>query len=183
MLSKILIASLVLLFTQLPALQSWNFALERLSLSQLSTVNPTYSTVILSGAMGARNLEVCHLMVVSECLSWLSLKNERSIREVYSPMKIKFRQSGGYAGLRMSCEINTASLPSEEATQLISLVENSRIFQATSQRTPNAADLLTYEFTIETKAGTHQVSFDDLSLPESIRPLLEYLQSQTKPLR
>lgn len=100
-------------------------------------------------------------------------------------MKIKFRQSGGYAGplLSVGCEIDTESLSPEETAQLSSLVEDSGILQATSQRTPNAADLLTYEFTIETREGTHTVSFDDLSMPDRIRPLLEYLQNRSKPLR
>lgn len=98
-------------------------------------------------------------------------------------MKIKFRQSGGYAGLRMGCEIDLGSLPPQEANRLTALVEHSGILQATSQRTPNAADLFTYEFTIETKDRNQQVSFDDMSLPEPIRPLLDYLQGQAQPLR
>ncbi len=98
-------------------------------------------------------------------------------------MKIKFRQSGGYAGLRMGCEMDTDSLPPQEADRLTALVETSGIRQATSQRTPNAADLFNYEFTIETREGTHQVSFDDMSLPERVRPLLDYLRGQAQPLR
>jgi hypothetical protein len=98
-------------------------------------------------------------------------------------MKIKFRQSGGYAGLRMGCDLDTKSLSSEEATQLESLVNTSGILQANSGRSENAADLISYEIAIETQAGTHQVKFDDLTLPESVLPLLDYLQSQAKPLR
>jgi hypothetical protein len=98
-------------------------------------------------------------------------------------MKIKFRQSGGYAGLRMGCDLDTKSLSSEEATQLESLVKTSGILQSKSGHTENAADLINYEITIETKEGTYQVQFDDLTLTESVLPLLDYLQSQAKPLR
>jgi hypothetical protein len=98
-------------------------------------------------------------------------------------MKIKFRQSGGYAGLRMGCDLDTNSLSSDEATQLESLVNTSGILQANSGRSENAADLISYEMTIETQSGTHQVKFDDLTLPESVLPLLDYLQSKAKPLR
>ena len=98
-------------------------------------------------------------------------------------MKITFRQSGGYAGLVMGSEIDTDSLAAEEAAKLKSLVEQSGILQAQSKQTPNSADLLYYEITIETKKGIHQVSFDDMSLPESAIPLLEYLQDRAKPLR
>lgn len=97
-------------------------------------------------------------------------------------MKIKFRQSGGYAGLHMGCEIDTDSLPAPEADRLTALVENSGILQATSQRSLNAADLFTYEFAIEASQGSQQVSFDDMSLPERVRPLLDYLQGQAQPL-
>ena len=95
-------------------------------------------------------------------------------------MKIKFRQTGGFVGLVIGCEVNTVLLPADKAARLQSLVEQSGILQATSKRTPNAADLLIYDFTIETRDGCHQVSFDDLSLPEPVRPLLEYLQNQAR---
>ncbi|WP_309734914.1 protealysin inhibitor emfourin [Chamaesiphon sp. OTE_75_metabat_556] len=98
-------------------------------------------------------------------------------------MKIKFRQSGGYAGLRMGLDLDINSLSTDESTQLESLVKTSGILQSKSGRAENAADLINYEITIETKEGTHQVKFDDLTLPESVLPLLEYLQSQAKPLR
>jgi hypothetical protein len=98
-------------------------------------------------------------------------------------MKIRFRQSGGYAGLRIGCDLDTKSLSSEEATQLESLVNTSGVLQANSGRSGNAADLISYEIEIETNQGTHQIAFDDLTLPENILPLLEYLQSQAKPLR
>ena len=98
-------------------------------------------------------------------------------------MKITFRQSGGYAGLIMGSEINTDSLSAEEAAKLQSLVKQSGILQAQTKQTSNVADLLNYEITIETKEGIRQVSFDDLSLPESAVPLLEYLQERAKPWR
>jgi hypothetical protein len=41
---------------------------------------------------------------------------------------------------------------------------------------------LNYNITVETSEGAPTVSFDDLSLPENVQPLLEYLQSCAKPL-
>lgn len=113
-----------------------------------------------------------------------SLSSEKSpVNKVKKHMKIKFRQSGGYAGLRLGCDLDNKSLSSDEATQLESLVNTSGILQAHSGRSENAADLINYEITIETNQGTHQVTFDDLTLPENVLPLLDYLQSQAKPLR
>ncbi|MFB2772751.1 protealysin inhibitor emfourin [Pelatocladus sp. BLCC-F211] len=99
-------------------------------------------------------------------------------------MKVKFSQSGGYAGLRRGCELDTDSLPSDEAAKLQSLVEQSGILQAESRHAPHARDLFNYNITIETSEddAIRTVSFDDLSLPESAEPLLEYLQDCAKPL-
>ncbi len=96
-------------------------------------------------------------------------------------MKITFRQSGGYAGLIRGCELDTDALPDEEVARLRSLVQQSGILQAQSNPTPNAFDLCNYELTIETNEGIHQISCDDLSLPEEAVPLVEYLQEQARP--
>lgn len=99
-------------------------------------------------------------------------------------MKIKYHQSGGYAGLRLGCDLDTKLLPLEEATKLESLVKKSGVSQVKNTRSENAAaDLIDYEITIETNDAKQQVKFDDLNLPENIVPLLEYLQSQAKPIR
>lgn len=117
------------------------------------------------------------------CRSGISLGQKCSSNEVYLPMQITFRQSGGYAGLIMGCQIDTNSLTAEEAADLQTKVKQSGILQAQSQKTPHAADLLNYEITIETSQGKHQVTFDDSSLPQEALPLLEYLQRRAKPLR
>lgn len=127
--------------------------------------------------------KVNYLSGMPEYLSWLEFSKHHRINKVELPMKIKFRQSGGYAGLIMGCELDTNLLSPEEATKLQSLVEQSDIFQTKSDRSENTADLINYEITIETKAAKHQVRFDDLTLPEKVLPLLDYLQSQAKPLR
>jgi hypothetical protein len=95
-------------------------------------------------------------------------------------MKIIFRQSGGYAGLRLGYEVDTASLPAEEATKLESLVQQSGILETrnTTNTTPTARDLFQYQITVETQGTNIQVSFDDLSLTPGIEPLLDYLQDR-----
>lgn len=118
-----------------------------------------------------------------EYLACLQSNEKPPISMANTHMKIKFRQSGGYAGLRMGCELDTNVLSIDEAAQLESLVKTSGILKAKSDRSENTADLINYEITIETKEGTHQVTFDDLTLPESVVPLLDYLQSHAKPLR
>ena len=127
--------------------------------------------------------KVNDLSGMPENLSWLSFSKHHRINKVELPMKITFRQSGGYAGLRMGCELNTKALSLEETAQLESLVETSGILQTQTALSANTADLINYEITIETKEGKHQVTFDDLTLPASIIPLLDYLQDRAKPIR
>lgn len=96
-------------------------------------------------------------------------------------MKVTFRQSGGYAGLIVGCELDTDSLPADEAATLQSLVEESGILQAKGGYAPQGRDLLQYEITIETSEGVHRVLLDDTTIPESAVPLIEYLQSRAAP--
>lgn len=117
-----------------------------------------------------------------ECLFCLPLSQKLLISKVESPMKIKFRQSGGYAGLIRGCELDTNLLPPDEAAQLESLVKKSGILQAKSVHSENAADLINYKITIQTQKDIYQVTFDDLTLPENVLPLLDYLQSKSKPI-
>ncbi|MDJ0599394.1 MAG: hypothetical protein QNJ37_11200 [Crocosphaera sp.] len=96
-------------------------------------------------------------------------------------MKITFRQSGGFAGLIRGCTIDTANLSESEAAQLESLIKQSNILEATSQLTSQARDLGQYQVIVETEKGTVQVSFDDMTVPETAQTLLQYLQELSKP--
>ena len=94
-------------------------------------------------------------------------------------MKIKFRQSGGYAGLTKGCEINTELLSSEEAKELKSLVDQSGILEAKSKKSPNVADAYNYHLVIETIKKTYQVSFDEQNLYEEVIPLIDFLEDRS----
>ncbi len=99
-------------------------------------------------------------------------------------MKITFRQSGGYAGLIMGCEIDTASMKQTDAELLQSLVERSGILelQEKERRAPKGRDLLHYEIHVETGKDVYEISFDDMSIPDNVIPLLEYLKERSGPL-
>lgn len=79
------------------------------------------------------------------------------------------------------CELDTDSLFPNEAITLQSLVEESGVLKAKDGHTPQGRDLLQYEITVETNEGVYHVSFDDMTLPESAAPLIEYLQSHSTP--
>ncbi len=168
------IASLTLLIQLFPLLNS-NFS--------LGNSFSSYQILLANSTQGTNNTKVNYLSGMPEYLSRLWFSKHHRINKVELPMKINFHQSGGYAGLRMGCELDTNVLSIDEAAQLESLVKTSGILQTKSARSENTADLINYEITIEIKEGKHQVTFDDLTLPESIVPLLDYLQSHATPIR
>ena len=173
----------LLLSTQFTSLSEGNSHLtENLVSDKLAIIEPANFTVVMATSRTMADSNVSHFGLLTGCVPRLSLENRHSINEVSLPMKIEFRQSGGYGGLIMGTEINTDLLTAEEAAKLQSLVEQSEIL-AQSKQTPNSADLLQYQIIIETKEGVRQVSYDDLSLPESAVPLLEYLQDRAKPIQ
>ena len=96
-------------------------------------------------------------------------------------MKVQFVQSGGYLGLIKGCEIDTTTLPEEEAKQLESLVEASGISAPTESLSDSARDLQQYEITIDD--GTSKISavLDDETLPPSAKPLVGYLRKRSGP--
>jgi hypothetical protein len=98
-------------------------------------------------------------------------------------MKVIFQQSGGFAGLIRGCELNTDDLPAAEAKELQSLVKQSRLKNVKGGPTPGARDLMVYEIIVETGDEVQRVSFDELSVPERVEPLIDFLQGRAKPQR
>ena len=96
-------------------------------------------------------------------------------------MRVRFQQSGGYAGLIRGCELDTESLPPEEARVLRSLVNKSNIKGSKRYITRDARDLRTYSITIEKDQESNSISFDDMSVPKEVRELLGFLESRAKP--
>lgn len=79
-----------------------------------------------------------------------------------------------------ACELDTASLQTEEAifaTSLVDLEELDRVGRVNSI----ASDAIQYEITVESDGFVRSVRFDDLTVPHSLLPLLSYLRGQAKP--
>lgn len=94
-------------------------------------------------------------------------------------MKLTFRQSGGFAGLSLGCEIDDADLPPAEAARLRRLVRRGRLEDAAPPA--EARDVTTYAITIETPAGVRHTTFHDLAVPERVQPLLDFLRRRAGP--
>lgn len=92
-------------------------------------------------------------------------------------MKVQFARTGGVAGIRLTVTLDTETLPHAEADRLRRLVAAARLFdQPASRRLPGpGADRFQYQVTVEEGDRIKKVELDESSVPETFRPLLDYL--------
>jgi hypothetical protein len=94
-------------------------------------------------------------------------------------MRIDFEREGGYAPLRLEYHANTDELPQDIAEKLLDLVKSSGIMeiqqseQALSKPFP---DMFTYRLNLSEGESLRSFSFNDITIPASLHPLLELLQ-------
>lgn len=95
-------------------------------------------------------------------------------------MHIDFESSGGYANITLTYHGNTEELPGEVANKLIELVESSRIFDLNEKEVApglfGPADVLYYKLKIYEGNKRISLSFNDITVPDSLHPLLTFLQ-------
>ena len=92
-------------------------------------------------------------------------------------MHIDFTRSGGFAGIRLSCSMDTNDLPSEQAAELAELIGSAAFFDLPARLIPEKSRPDRFEYRLSVDAGekSHTVTVSDASAPESLRPLLNYL--------
>ena len=96
-------------------------------------------------------------------------------------MKITYRRTGGFAPIPVSCALDTETMPADEAQELKRLVAASSIVQLESRRNPAARDVRLHTIKVEEDAGAaKEVSFDDVSIPAEVRPLVQFLEARAK---
>jgi len=93
-------------------------------------------------------------------------------------MKITYRRTGGFAPIPVSCALDTETMPADEAQELKRLVAASSIVQLESRRNSAARDVRLH--TIKVEDDGKEVSFDDVSIPGEVRPLIQFLQARAK---
>ena len=96
-------------------------------------------------------------------------------------MKLKFRQEGGFAGLFLGCDLDSASMSAEDAAALEALIVKSAL-QSLKAKGPDAArDMAGYEIVVDGPEGTVELRFDDATIPEGLDDLLEFLRERSVP--
>lgn len=92
-------------------------------------------------------------------------------------MKLYFRRSGGFAPIFQGCNFDTEANPDPI---LDGMVQASGIMSETNKKVPQARDVYYYTFEIELNGQKHKVTFDQLSVPEKVKPLLEFCQKHAQ---
>jgi hypothetical protein len=95
-------------------------------------------------------------------------------------MKIRFRQTGGFGGLVLGCDLDTSTLPPAEAQELTRLIKQTNLEKIQTRRSEKARDLQNYEIAVEGDGITAKASFDDMSVDASVEPLLDFLRQRAR---
>lgn len=92
-------------------------------------------------------------------------------------MLIQFERRGGFAGVRKDTKLDTESLPSEKAQELLELIDKADFFNL-PEKFPvpkRGADYFQYRLTIETEGKKHTIEVSEPAAPPTLRPLLQFL--------
>lgn len=89
---------------------------------------------------------------------------------------VGFRQSGGFAGLVKSCEVEGKTL-----SPAVSVALERHTRQATSVPLPSARDMLVYELQLDTDEGPMRLAFDEFGVPADLSAFVKALASRAKP--
>jgi hypothetical protein len=100
-------------------------------------------------------------------------------------MLIQFERTGGFAGMRQSATIDTASLLAEQTRALENAIEAAHFFDLPAQMAApaQAADYFHYRVTIEAEAKRHTVDVDEPAASPELQMLLQQLTQLARTAR
>ncbi len=92
-------------------------------------------------------------------------------------MLISLERSGGFAGISKVIEIDSANLPQNQAEQLPMLLESANFFNLPAYIADESKqrDRFQYTLTIEDKNKQHTVTVNESSIPETLKPLIDWI--------
>jgi hypothetical protein len=98
-------------------------------------------------------------------------------------MKVRFRRSGGFAGLVRGAELDTAALPGPEAAELERLVAAAPL-ASVKRAAVRGADRQQYEIAVEREGAPRiEARFDDSALSDDLAALVAFLNARAKPIK
>lgn len=100
-------------------------------------------------------------------------------------LKISYQRSGGFAGLVRGATVDVAALApavSRLVTRLVRTALAAGVKPGKKAKTQGVSDLRVHDFVIETDDGPLHWSFDELSLPKVLAPLVAFMAKRSKPI-
>lgn len=92
-------------------------------------------------------------------------------------MQIEFERTGGIAGMTVTASVDTDTLPDDERQEVCQLIEDANFFElpATVTDSTPRPDGFNYEITIGDGRRSHTVVTSDGAAPDTLVPLLDWL--------
>jgi hypothetical protein len=105
-------------------------------------------------------------------------------------MRVFLERTGGFAGISKRINVDTNTLPLEEAEELRRLVAVADLFQLPEQiisssqesdrKSSTGSDRFQYQITVEDHSQQHTVIVSEAALPTTLKPLIAWL-NQAQP--
>ncbi|MGH9548679.1 MAG: protealysin inhibitor emfourin [Terriglobales bacterium] len=108
-------------------------------------------------------------------------EDKKQVDERAKAMIVRYEKTGGFVATHKTCCIDSSKLDASEREKLHALVSESGIEAVKDklkQTNQGAADVFYYDIRVEDNGKTHEVFFDDSTLPAKYRPLVTYLNSK-----
>jgi hypothetical protein len=90
-------------------------------------------------------------------------------------VKIHFVRSGGFAGLRLTVDLDTGNMAREEAFEIEQLVNEAEFFDLPARGLSGGGGADRFEYRIQVSSSTrraHAVTMTEQTVPERLQPLL-----------
>ena len=92
-------------------------------------------------------------------------------------MRIDYERTGGFAGMRLAAQIDTAALPADQARALQDSIEAAHFFDLPARipAAPEVADQFHYHVAMEAEGKQHTVDVGEASASPALQELLQQL--------
>lgn len=95
---------------------------------------------------------------------------------------VRFRVSGGFAGLVRGCEVGGDTLSAADRRSLEQVLTRASEAGGGAARAPGARDTRQFDLSVDTDGGVREVSFDEMNVPPSLDGLVGRLEQQSRPI-
>ena len=96
-------------------------------------------------------------------------------------MHIEFEISGGYVNINLAYREDTEKLPPDVVSKLLGLIKSSRVLEIQQNEIDSTIagppDAFHYKLTLYEGGQKKSLSFNDATVPDQLKPLLELFRS------